>query len=281
MTNARKMLLCLMTAVLAAPAAFAQDRDRCEFQDIRELSGPAAGTLAVKSGAGAVEIRGESGLEEFRVVATLCASDQERLDGLSVSLEGGRLDTRYPKQRWGWGRNYASIALTVRVPAATAIELEDGSGSVKVSDVGGVSVDDGSGSLEIRNARGDVRVEDGSGSLRIEDITGDVAVDDGSGSLTIRNVSGNVSVDDGSGGLDVRAVTGNVLVSDDGSGGIEIEEVGGGVRISDPGSGGISVRDVEGDLTVRGTRRSRIDYHDIRGELDLPPERGRRGRGRR
>ena len=279
MTNARKMLLCLMAAVLAAPAAFAQDRDRCEFQDIRELSGPAAVTLAVKSGAGAVEIRGEPGLEEFRVVATLCASDQERLDGLSVSLEGGRLDTRYPKQRWGWGRNYASIALTVRVPAATAIELEDGSGSVKVSDVGWVSVDDGSGSLEIRGARGDVRVEDGSGSLRIEDIIGDVAVDDGSGSLTIRNVSGNVSVDDGSGGLDVRAVTGNVLVSDDGSGSIEIEEVGGGVRISDPGSGGISVRDVEGDLMVRGTRRSRIDYHDIRGELDLPPER-RRGRDR-
>ena len=284
MTKHRASAIWLVMAALAAPAAFAQSEPgRCEFTDTRKLSGPATETLHVKSGAGPVEISGDSGLTEFEVDAILCASSQELLDGLSVSLDAGRLDTAYPKwrSRFFGGNRYASISLALRVPAPTAIELEDGSGSVRISGVGRVSVDDGSGRLHIAGTRGDVRVEDGSGSLRIEDVTGNVEVNDGSGSLRITQVAGNVAVDDGSGSLDVRGVTGNVLVSDDGSGSIEIEEVGGGVRITDPGSGGIAVRDVQGGLTVTGVRRSRIDYADIRGELDLPPERGRRRRGRR
>lgn len=251
--------------------------ERCEFRDVRELNAPAAGTLRIESGAGPVEIAGESGLEEFEVSAVLCASDQERLDGLAVTLEGNRLETRYPRSGWSMGSNYARIALAVRVPAGTAIELDDGSGTATVTDVGSVRVDDQSGSLRITGARGDIRVEDGSGSLRIEDVTGDVSVEDGSGSLTIREVAGSVMLEDGSGSARVHGVTGNVVVTDDGSGSIEIEGVGGDVRVSDAGSGSVRVRDVEGGLTVTGTRRSRIDYEDVRGAVDLPPDR-RRGR---
>ena len=279
MTKHVRVSIWFAMVALAAPGAFAQSEPgRCEFKDTRQLSGPATETLHVKSGAGPVEISGDSGLSGFEVDAILCASSQELLDGLSVSLDGGRLDTTYPKgrSRFFGGNRYANISLVLRVPGPTAIELEDGSGSVRISGVGRVRVDDGSGRLHIAGTRGDVRVEDGSGSLRIEDVTGNVEVNDGSGSLRITQVTGNVAVDDGSGSLDVRGVTGNVLVSDDGSGGIEIEEVGGGVRITNPGSGGIAVRDVQGDLTVRGVRRSRIDYDDIRGELDLPSERDHR-----
>ena len=250
--------------------------ERCEFRDVRELGGPAAGTLRVASGAGPVEIAGEAGLEDFQVSAVLCASDQERLDGLAVTLEGSRLETRYPRMGWSMGSNYARIALAVRVPTGTAIELDDSSGAATVTDVGSVRVDDQSGSLRITGARGDIRVEDGSGSLRIEDVTGDVSVEDGSGSLTIREVGGSVMLEDGSGSAEVQGVTGDVVVTDDGSGSIEIEGVGGDVRVSDAGSGRVRVRDVEGGLTVTGTRRSRIDYEDVRGEVDLPPDRRRR-----
>lgn len=253
------------------------DGDRCEQRDERELTGAAVETLRVKSGAGPVEITGEAGLDEVRVSAVLCASDEERLAGLSVTLEGDRLETTYPRMRGGWGNNYARIALTVRVPEGTGIDLEDKSGSAVISDVGAIRVDDGSGSLRVTRVRGDVHVEDGSGSLRIEDVTGNVAVEDGSGSLTIGDVAGSVTLEDGSGGARVRGVTGNVVVTDDGSGGIEIEEVGGEVRVSDAGSGRVRVRDVEGGLTVTGVRRSRIDYENVRGDVDLPPDR-RRGR---
>ena len=282
MTTRRKTAILLATAALVAPAAFAQpEPGRCEFRDARELSGPATETLEIESGAGAVEIEGDAELGEMRVSAILCASSQELLDGLDVSLANGRLETRYPAWRsriFNFGGNrYASISLGVRVPAGTAVELEDKSGSAAISNVARARVDDGSGSLRIRGVEGDVRVEDGSGSLTIEDVTGDVSVEDGSGSLTIRDVAGNVTLEDGSGGARVRGVTGNVVVTDDGSGGIEIEEVGGEVRVSDAGSGSVRVRDVEGGLTVTGVRRSRIDYENVRGEVDLPPDR-RRGR---
>ena len=298
MTTHWKMATLLAMTALVAPVAWAQpDPEHCEHRNTVELSGPAGGNLAVRSGAGGVEIEGEPGLTEFRVAATLCAASEELLEGLAVSLEGGRLDTTYPERRgggWGfWRRHYASIHLAVRVPPETAIELEDGSGSASVADVGPVIVRDGSGSLRldrtgpvrvedrsgglrIAGARGDVFVEDGSGRLRIEDVTGDVTVDDGSGDLTVHDVTGSVRLEDGSGSAEVRAVTGNVVVTDDGSGSIEIERVGGEVRVSDAGSGRVRVRDVEGGLTVTGVRRSRIDHHDIRGEVDLPPDRRRR-----
>ena len=282
MTTHRKTAILLAMTALVAPAAMAQpEPGRCEFRDARELSAPATETLEVESGAGAVEIEGDAELGEIRVSAILCASSQELLDGLDVSLANGRLETRYPAWRsriFNFGGNrYASISLGVRVPAGTAVELEDKSGSAAISNVAGARVDDGSGSLHIRGVEGDVRVEDGSGSLTIEDVTGDVSVEDGSGGLTIRDVAGSVTLEDGSGGARVRGVTGNVVVTDDGSGGIEIEEVGGEVRVSDAGSGRVRVRDVEGGLTVTGVRRSRIDYENVRGEVDLPPDR-RRGR---
>ena len=296
-THPKTAILLVMTALMA-PAARAQpDPERCEHRNTVNLSDPASGTLEVKSGAGAVEITGAPGSTTFQVNATLCAASRELLDGLAVSLQGGRLNTTYPERGSGWGfwrNNYASIHLAVRVPGDTAIDLEDGSGSVTISDVGATRVRDGSGSLRLRGtgpvrvedrsgsvriseARGEVSVEDGSGGLTIEGVTGDVRVDDGSGNLMIREITGSVTLEDGSGEAEIRRVSGNVVVTDDGSGGIEIEEVGGEVRVSDAGSGRVRVRDVEGGLTVTGVRRSRIDHHDIRGEVDLPPDR-RRGR---
>ncbi len=245
-------LLTLIPALLALP----QEWSRCEFEEVRELSAPATGMLRVESGAGPVSVAGEPGLDEFRVTATLCASSQERLDGLDVTLEESSLRTRYPDSGWSWGSgNYARIRLTVRVPEGTGIDLEDGSGSATIEGVGAVVVEDGSGSLRIAGARGDVRVEDGSGSLSIRDVAGDVLIEDGSGSVTVRSVSGSV------------------MVGDDGSGSLEIEEVGGEVRIEDPGSGRVEVRDVEGGLTVEQGRRRRISWSDVRGAVELPERR--------
>ncbi len=268
--------------------ALAYDGDRCESTDTVSLSESATDSLFVRSGPGAVAIRGEADLDEVLVTATLCASSQAILEDLSVTLESGRLEARVPERNGGWwDRDYARIDLDVRVPAVSAIRLEDRSGSVRISDVGAVDIEDGSGSLtieraaeaqvrdgsgslEIRQIAGDVTVEDGSGGLRIEGVEGSVTVDDGSGSVRIADVGGDVRLEDRGGSVRVRVVGGSVLVGEDGSGSIGIEGVGGEVRIEDAGSGGVEVRDVEGGLTVRGTKRSRIRYGDIRGEVDVP-----------
>ena len=250
--------LLLALALLLAPAALA-GQSRCEHREVEELAGPADGGLDVEAGAGKLVVTGRDGSGEVRVTAVLCASSQEALESLEVTLEGDRLRTDYPDRqgRWG-GRNYARIDLEVAVPRGTDVRVEDGSGSMVLSGVGQVHVKDGSGELRVRDAAA-VVVEDGSGSLQIEDVAGNVEVEDGSGSLRIRDVAGDVEVSDGSGSIEIEAVGGTVIV--DGM-----------------GSGGLSVRDVEGDLVVNGGRRERIRYSNIRGSLDLPPAR-RRGQG--
>ena len=255
-------------------AATAQDR--CEFREVTELNGPAPRQLEVSAGAGTLTITGKSGLGQVRVTATLCASSQNLLEQLTVSLDGDQLEARYPERRgYRTQRSYARIDLDVELPAGTNVDVEDGSGSATISGTGDIRIQDGSGSL-VLNDVGAVAINDGSGSLEVTGVAGDIEINDGSGSLDIRDVTGSVEVDDGSGSLEIFDVSGDVVVSD-GSGQINIETVGGSVRIKD-GNGGVSVSDVEGDLTVSGGRRERIRYANIRGELDLPAAR-RRGRG--
>jgi len=249
----------LLAPGLLLPPTELAGQSRCEHREVKELAVPAEGDLDVEAGAGRLVVTGRDGTSDVRVTAVLCASSQEALEGLEVTLDGDQLRTDYPNLRGRWGgRNYARIDLEVAVPRGMDVRVEDGSGSIAISGVGQVHVKDGSGEIRVRDATA-VVVEDGSGSLQIEDVTGNVEIEDGSGSLRVREVTGDVDVSDGSGS-------------------IEIEAVGGTVRVDGMGSGGLSVRDVEGDLVVRDGRRERIRYSDIRGSLDLPPAR-RQGRG--
>lgn len=268
----------LLGAAVVTPASLAA-QDNCKFREDMELGARAGESLRVDAGAGKLVITGSTRTDEVHVTATLCASDQDRLAALDVTLDGGRLDTDYPRNGgsgWFGGNRYARIDLVVKVPAGMNLRVEDSSGSVEITGVGEVEIDDGSGSMQLRGVAA-VVIEDGSGSLRIEDVAGSVTVEDGSGSLRIEEVAGNVTVNDGAGSVRIRTVGGDVSISD-GAGSIEVTSVGGTVRIG-AGSGSVTVRDVEGDLVVTDTRRSRIRYSDIRGVLDLPPER-RKGRGR-
>ena len=266
--------LILMTAMASVLPEGLSAQRQCEFRDDVELRGTAAGNLQVDAGAGRLTITGSEGTGVIHVSATLCASDQRRLDGLDVALDGDRLSTDYPNRNGGWGRNYARIDLAIEVPPGTNVHVEDSSGSLEISGVGDVELRDGSGSVSLADV-GSVYVEDGSGSVRIEDADGDVEVRDGSGSLAIQRVAGAVVIEDGSGSLAIQRVAGAVMI-EDASGSIRIAAVSGSVHI-DEFSGGVEVRDVEGDLVVTGGRREQIRYSDIRGTVDLPS--ARRGRG--
>ena len=245
----------VLGAAVAGPGGLVA-QDSCRHRAEIELDGPAVGNLTVDAGAGNLVVRGRDGLDGTRVTATLCASDDDRLEGLDVSLEGDMLDTHYPRSGiGGWfGRNgYARIDLVVEVPTGTDLHLADTSGSVDVTGAGDVALRDGSGNARLRGVAS-VVVEDGSGSLRIEDVAESIRVEDGSGPVRILGVGGDVVITDGSGS-------------------IEVGEVNGTVRINGAGSGRVTVSGVGGDLVVTDTRRSRVRYSDIHGSLELPPER--------
>lgn len=92
----------------------------------------------------------------------------------------------------------------------------------------------------------------------------DLNVDDGSGSIVVENVRGDIELVDGSGSISMSDVGGSVDV-DDGSGSIDVSGVGGDISIVD-GSGSIKVRDVAGSVVVDDGSGS-INVADIEADL--------------
>lgn len=242
-------------------------QQRCEFADRRDLTLPAGSLdeLAITAGSGGMIVEGRAGTSDVRVTVTLCASSEDRLEALDVSLDAsgsrGYLETEYPDWHDRGGHNqYARIDLMIEVPPSLRLRVRDGSGSIEMSGVGAVDIEDGSGGLELDDINGDIELDDGSGSVRIRGARGNVRIDDGSGGIEIEDVTGSVRLSDGSGQVDIRRVEENVIVDDKGSGTVDVSDVG-------------------GSLSVEGTRRERIRYRDVQGAVDLPParRRGRRG----
>ena len=145
----------------------------------------------------------------------------------------------------------AKIDLTVEVPKSLSVKIDDGSGSIFVTDLStNLKIVDGSGSIEIRMTAGPVSISDGSGKIELTDITGNLEVKDGSGKINIARVRGNVHVVDGSGSMTIKDIDCSVTVTD-GSGSIEISDVTQNVFIKDAGSGILEIEGVKGKVVRR------------------------------
>lgn len=193
----------------------------------RELSLAAADLreFDIDVGAGSLDVYGEPGRTDIDVIAEIYYRDKEDIE-LSLEQDGDEAELIADfSGSGGWGGNSPHINLTVYMPEAMMLDVNDGSGSIT-----------------IQNIKGNVDVEDGSGSLEVSEIVGNVDIDDGSGSIEVSNIDGNVMVDDGSGSMHIKEVTGKVTI-DDGSGSINVKNVGG-LNIIDGGSGGVTTKNV-------------------------------------
>jgi DUF4097 and DUF4098 domain-containing protein YvlB len=143
-----------------------------------------------------------------------------------------------------FGHSNAEIAidLDIVIPKRMNVEIDDGSGDMWVTDIGGtLEIDDGSGATVIDNIADNIFIDDGSGNLTISNVYGSVTIDDGSGKIIMNNIQGDVSIDDGSGEVSITQVTGDVKV-DDSSGSITVNELAGHFTLVDDGSGSVHVK---------------------------------------
>jgi len=249
-----KKMLCLLSLLVLSLPAFS-------FQTEKSLKLPVEGIvkLSVEAGAGSLKIEGAEGLASIEVTAEIIVRgvrdgkiDDFLNDHLRLSLEKNGeeavLKGYFHFTGFRWFSGEASVNLTVRVPKAMDLY-----------------VDDGSGWLTVDNLRGEVKIDDGSGELTVADIDGDLMIDDGSGEIEARNITGSVRIYDGSGEIDMRTVTGNVTI-DDGSGSMKIVGVGGTVTVDD-GSGGIYIDDVAKDVVFESTGSGSVETGNIRGRI--------------
>jgi DUF4097 and DUF4098 domain-containing protein YvlB len=214
------------------------------YKDVRNLSLSAKGIdeLEIDCGAGFLKVNGQKGLTEIKVEAEIVLEGKSEKSAeefiqkylkLSLKKRGSRavLTSGFESYRSLFSFSNKLINLTVSIPVDMDLDVDDGSGYIRIEDIAGnLIIDDGSGSIEIVNAKGNVDVDDGSGEINIEGVSGDVSVDDGSGSIFIRNIGGNVTVRDGSGSITIDGVEKDVYIPSDGSGSVRVNNVKGKVK---------------------------------------------------
>jgi hypothetical protein len=249
----RSLVVIAMFAVSLAQAGWSN------YEEVRtmDLDVDGISQLSIKAGAGSMDVTGVSGLDKISVKATVVVPDTDEDDALKViekkmTLTLDRKGSEAQLNAWfdrgfmGFGSN-AHIVLEVSVPQGLAVNIDDGSGSIDVTDVAGdVTIDDGSGSIDVDNVA-NLKIDDGSGSIDVDNASGDVSIVDGSGSIDVDSASGDVSIVDGSGSISVNHVLGSVTI-DDGSGSIRVSDVEKDVIIIDDGSGSLTITDVRGSV---------------------------------
>ncbi len=251
----RKIYATALLAVLPALPAAADDD--CEFREDRQavLAVEDATELRIDASAGYLRVVGDDRATEVVVEGVACAADAEDLERIELDTRrrGSTLIVAadLPDINWGWN-SYVRLDLTVRVPSNLALDIDDGSGSIELTNVGPTRIEDGSGEIEIERVNGDLRIDDGSGEIEVRSVRGKVTIEeDGSGGIRIADVEGDVDIDeDGSGSISIRDVGGSARIREDGSGSIRAVGVRGDFIVARDGSGGISVDRIAGRIEI-------------------------------
>jgi len=221
----RSLIVIAMFAVSLAQAGWS------DYEEVRNMDLDVDGIsqLSIKAGAGSMDVTGVSGLDKISVKATVVVPDTDEDDALKIiekkmTLTLDKKGSEARLNAWFDGSD-AHIVLEVSVPQGLSVNIDDGSGSIDVTDVAGdVTIDDGSGSIDVDNVA-NLKIDDGSGSIDVDNVSGDVSIVDGSGSISVDHVMGSVTIDDGSGSIKVSDVEKDVIIVDDGSGSLTITDV--------------------------------------------------------
>lgn len=247
----------LLLMILLPVVAFSGTLDETRHL---ELSAIDIQTLKIHCGAGSLTVIGANGIDRISATGQIevrgIAADElqkylEKQVRLSLKKLGNHAVLEAETKKSFQREIEATIDLTVIVPKALNITIDDGSGPIIVTNLSGdLQVNDDSGKIDIINMQGSIKVKDGSGAINIQDVRGNVEVQDGSGEIEIGLIKGNLSITDGSGSIMIQDIDGNVSVTD-GSGSIEIHQVTQDVFIHQAGSGILEIEGVKGKVTTR------------------------------
>lgn len=227
----------------------AQKADTTLQEDL-SVSATGLTSFDIEAGAGSLIIEGVDNANSIEVSADIRTTEEkDYVLYLKKSGSSARLVAKHNGTYGNWRGHSPEINLTVKMPRNLMLDIDDGSGDIKVTNINNdIRVDDGSGAASFEQITGDLKVEDGSGSLFIKQVEGNLDLDDGSGELTVSDIVGDVRVEDGSGELTIVNVSGKVVI-DDGSGDINVNKAGA-LEIIDAGSGGLSISKVKGKVDI-------------------------------
>jgi hypothetical protein len=254
MTPRTACLIAAIALLSVSLPAVAGDTD-CKFGAERRGSIDTAGATRVEifARAGDLTVKPATGAT-LSAGGRACASSQAFLDEtqLHVRRDGDvvRVQVQVPEKMQGIGVFYASLDLSVQVPAGLAVDVTDSSGDMTLEDVRVARIQDSSGDILLHRTSGDVDVEDSSGDVRAEDVAGAVRVTDSSGDIVIRGAQSVHIPLDSSGDISIDRVAGDVTIDRDSSGDVTVSNVGGNFELKADGSGQVRVTGVKGEVRV-------------------------------
>jgi hypothetical protein len=162
-------------------------------------------SVQVDTDGGDVTVRSVEGATATTVKRILRYNQAARKpDGPTHQVNGGALVLN------GCG-NGCEVSYEVAVPSkGTTVKGDVGSGDLDVQGLASVEVTLGSGDATLRGIAGAVRIENGSGDVDGSDIGGDVIGKVSSGNFTLSGVTGSVTVVNSSGNIRAERVDGDV-----------------------------------------------------------------------
>lgn len=213
--------LTLLAAITAAQPAAAQQ----QVDETRDA--PADGSVRVANTAGSVEVIGWD-RDQVNVEGTLGRGT----DGLTFRRDGRTTVIRVeiPEN----ARDVEASHLTVRVPAASSLDVEGVSADIAVDGV--------RGSLELRSVSGDVTVAAQGNPVHARSVSGDVIVTGSVDRLRASTASGDVRARGVTGPVDARSISGTVEVEDSRLMDASLESTSGTVRYTGDFASGAIVR---------------------------------------
>lgn len=198
-----------------------------------------------------------------------------------IDLVGQRLTVHAPKRH-----HLIPIAVTVRAPAGSHLELNAGSADMTVTGPAGrVKLHTGSGAVTIDRADGAAEIHSGSGALRLGPMLGGLRARSGSGEIEVSSVGGTTTLTTGSGDVWLGAVQSDVRVRT-GSGDLTVADAACGTVELVTGSGEIRVGVRSGTAAMVDLKSGSGQARSELGLSDRPPAhaptltvRGRTGSG--
>ena len=232
----RRGSLLVIATLLALPATAGAWGSDCKFGADRTASLDTRGVERVEilARAGDLTVKPATG-SAVSASGRACASSEKFLEQTQIELrrDGDVLQVlvQVPENMQGIGIIYASLDLTVAVPAALPVEVTDSSGDMTLDAVRVTRITDSSGDILAKGLPGDVEIEDSSGDITVQQAAGAVRIADSSGDIIVRGARDVLIPRDSSGDISIAQVSGNVRIDQDSSGQVQVSGVQGTVKI--------------------------------------------------
>jgi hypothetical protein len=212
------------------------------------------------------------------------AGDEAKVSAVretKIDLVGRRLYVHTPKRH-----RLVPLAVTVRAPAGSHLEVNAGSADMTVTGPAGqVKLETGSGAVTMDRADGQAEIKSGSGALRLGPMLAGLRARSGSGEIEVSSVGGATTLITGSGDVWLGAVQSDVRVRT-GSGDLTVADAACGQVELVTGSGEIRVGVRSGTSAMVDLRSGSGQARSELGLSDTPPAnapklqvRGRTGSG--